>query len=41
MWDHERYTGPNADMYGRFYDEDLAAILQIKYFESQYKEPKK
>ena len=41
MWDHENYTGVNADMYGRFYDEDFQAIWQIQSLQNEYKEPKK
>ena len=37
QWDHENYTGDNKDMYGYFYEEDINAILQIKYFEGQKK----
>jgi len=34
MWDYENYTGPNKDMHGFFYPEDLAAIEQIRQLES-------
>ena len=34
MWDHEHYTGINADMYGFFYPEDLNAITQIAELEN-------
>lgn len=37
MWDTEHYMDENKDMYGYFYPEDLAAIIQIGYFESQKK----
>jgi len=40
MWDHDNYMDENKDMYGYFYPQDLAAIVQIKYFEGKYKEPK-
>lgn len=36
-WDHENYTGDNADMYGFFYPEDIANIEQIDRLEAEIK----
>ena len=41
QWDYDNYPlGKDDEMYGQFYPEDIAAIQNIQYFESQHKEPK-
>ena len=36
MWDYDNYPlGKDDEMYGQFYPEDIAAIQNIQYFESQ------
>lgn len=38
MWDYENYpNGKDDEMYGQFYPEDFAAILQIGHLESEKK----
>ena len=40
MWDTDNYKGTSDEMYGQFYPEDLAGIIQINHFEAQHQAAK-